>query len=86
MSSINKREFLLITAIVWTALTIVSVVMIMYTGVDGVIFTFIVFIVTVLAWARVIRTRDSTDLLVELNSKISELSAKIDELKKAMEE
>ncbi len=53
---------------------------------------FVVLVVAVPVWARVVRERggkSNTNLerqLSELSSKISELSMKIDELRRAMEE
>ena len=91
-SGLSERGLMIITAIVWAAIAISSAFMVVYTHTTGVVFAFIVFIVAISAWAKVLRERGaerSTELekmINELNSKISELSAKIDELKKAMEE
>ena len=90
---LSERSLIIVTAIVWTALAASGIVAVIKTGVAGIVFLFIIFMVAVPAWAHVVREREkgvsSTELekrLAELSSKISELSAKIDELKKAMEE
>ena len=93
-SSLSERGLITVTAIVWATIAVAVAFMVAYTGIDGVVFAFVVLIVAVGVWARVIRERnwmpakniDLENQINELSSRISELSAKVDELKRAMEE
>jgi len=94
-SNLSERGLIIVTAIVWAALAVVGALVVMYTGIDGVVFDFIVFIIAISVWARVIKLMAWRSVeaggnlekqLSELSSRISELNAKIDELKKAIEE
>ncbi|GAB6944480.1 hypothetical protein [Vulcanisaeta sp. JCM 14467] len=90
---LSERGLIIITAIVWTAIAVSSIVLVLKVGASSTPYLLMLFIIAVPIWAGVIKQRgkgiSDTELenkLAELSSKISELSAKIDELKKAMEE
>ncbi|MGC8974506.1 MAG: hypothetical protein ACP5KY_09975 [Thermoproteus sp.] len=88
--SLSERGLIVVTALVWITLAVVGIFAVAYTGINGLVFMFVVYIVAVASWSRVVKeSRPGGDLerqLSELANKISELSAKIDELRKVIEE
>lgn len=90
-NGLSERGLIIVTAIVWAAIAVSISFIVAYTGIDGIPFAFVVLIIAIPVWARVIRERNrpSTDLerqITELSNRISELNTKMDELKRAMEE
>ncbi|BDR91528.1 hypothetical protein [Vulcanisaeta souniana] len=90
-NGLSERGLIIVSAIVWFAIAASIAFIVAYAGIDGIPFAFVVLIVAIPVWARVIRERNKAgaDLerqITELSNRISELSAKIEELKKAMEE
>lgn len=83
-------SFIIITAIVWAAVTISVVAMAIYAGVTGIVFAFVVLIVAVASWSRVVREKGRTEPDVDkaidaLNKQIQLLSDKIEELRKELQ-
>ncbi len=83
-------SFIIITAIVWAAVTISVVAMAIYAGVTGIVFAFVVIIVAVTSWSRVVREKehakpDVDKAIDELNKQIQLLSDKIEELRKELQ-
>jgi uncharacterized protein YoxC len=83
-------SFIIITAIVWAAVTISVVAMAIYAGVTGIVFAFVVLIVAVTSWSRVVREKGRTEPDVDkaidaLNKQIQLLSDKIEELRKELQ-
>ncbi|KUO92569.1 MAG: hypothetical protein RXR16_03315 [Thermocladium sp.] len=85
-----NASFIIITAIVWAAVTISVVAMAIYAGVTGIVFAFVVLIVAVTSWSRVVREKGRTEPDVDkaidaLNKQIQLLSDKIEELRKELQ-
>ncbi|MDG6930523.1 MAG: hypothetical protein JRN10_04700 [Nitrososphaerota archaeon] len=83
------RDMLLLSLVVWIAVAASVIAMVVYTGVTGVVFAFIVLVVAVTSWSRVVKDsnrksseRDNDELLNE----IKELTQEIKELKKSLDE
>ncbi|WP_292320434.1 hypothetical protein [Caldisphaera sp.] len=79
-SSLSERGFITVTAIVWAALAVVGTFAIIYTGISGVVFSFVMFVVAVPSWVRTVREREghNDDLekrLGDLANRMSELSS-----------
>lgn len=81
------------TIVVWVAVTVGAVAMVMYTGISGVVFAFIVFVVGLGVWGQVLRGRHRSQgaenidqTLVEIRSQLTALNEKVDNLRKTLEE
>lgn len=97
MSGKYDRSFIVETAIVWAVVGGISVVaMVMYAGVTGVVFSFVVLVVGVTSWSRIIRTKEAVPSvgqvsdfgksIEELNRQIQMLNERIRELEKELQE
>ncbi|MCL4343875.1 MAG: hypothetical protein JRM84_02695 [Nitrososphaerota archaeon] len=83
------RDMLFLSLVVWIAVAASVIAMVVYTGVTGVVFAFIVLVVAVTSWSRVVRdsNRKSNEHgNDELLNEIKELTQEIKELKKSLEE
>lgn len=84
------------TIIVWAVVGISVVAMVMFTGIPGIVFSFIVLIVAVTSWSRIIRSKEASSQLgkvsdvrqsiEELSKQIQMLNERIKELEKELQE
>lgn len=85
-------NLLISTVVVWVAVAVGVVYMIVYTGVTGVVFAFIVLVVGVTVWRRVLRGSgysgqgDIQGALADLKAQLALLNEKVDAIKKTLEE
>mgnify|MGYP001773083390 CR=1 FL=1 len=96
MSGKYDRGFIVETIIVWAVVGISVVAMVMYTGVTGVVFSFVVLVVGITSWSRIIRSKEALPStgqvgdvgksIEELNKQIQMLSERIKELEKELQE
>lgn len=82
------KNMLALSLVVWIAVAISVIFMVVYTGISGVVFAFIVLVVAVGSWSSVIRKYNinSSSQESELANQIKELTKEIQELKKELEE
>ncbi|MGC8600689.1 MAG: hypothetical protein ACP5LX_06535 [Nitrososphaeria archaeon] len=87
MAEISK-EILIISLIVWVAVAASTISMVVFAGITGVVFAFVVLIVAVGAWTRMLRelNQKSAKQDEELLNEIKDLKKEIQELKKSLEE
>lgn len=86
-----EKYTLIATVVVWIAVAASVIAMVAYAGTTGAVFGFIVLIVALPVWARVLREGDQQkkaqqDEIGELKEQIKELTEQIKELKKSLEE
>jgi len=80
------------TVVVWVAVTVGAVAMVVYTGISGVVFSFVVYVVGLGIWGRVLRDRryqgagNNEQAFTELRSQLASLNEKVDSLRKTLEE
>ncbi|ABW02313.1 hypothetical protein [Caldivirga maquilingensis] len=96
MSSKYDRGFIVETAIVWVVVGISVVAMVMYAGITGVVFSFVVLVVGVTSWSRIIRSKeeshsigqasDVSKSIEELSEQMQLLNERIKELEKELQE
>ncbi len=85
-------NLLISTIVVWVAVAVGVVSMVVYTGVTGVVFAFVVLVVGVTVWRRVLRGSgytaqgDIQAALADLRTQIAILNEKLDAIKKTLEE
>jgi len=85
-------NLLISTVVVWVAVAVGVVTMVVYTGVTGVVFAFVVLVVGVTVWKRVLRGSGYTPqgdiqaALTDLRTQIAILNEKLDAIKKTLEE
>ncbi|MGC8661844.1 MAG: hypothetical protein ACP5TZ_05015 [Nitrososphaeria archaeon] len=86
-SSTNKN-LIILSLIVWVAVAASSIAMVIYTGIQGVVFAFIVIVVAISVWSRTLRDLNQKNSRHddELVNEIRELTKEIQELKKSLEE
>lgn len=80
------RNMIILTLITWVAVAASVITMVIYDGLDGAAFAFIVLVVAVLMWSRVIREYGRGKREDELAGEIRELIREIQELKRSLEE
>ncbi|BBD73310.1 hypothetical protein HS1genome_1699 [Sulfodiicoccus acidiphilus] len=76
----RRTDFLVATLVVWLSVLVVSVFMVVFTGVPGVVFAFVVILVALGVWRRT-RWRDD-----EVAQRLESIERKLDEIKKQLEE
>jgi hypothetical protein len=85
-------NLLISTIVVWLAVAVGVVFMVVYTGVSGVVFAFVVLVVGVSVWRRVLRDsgnsaqEDIQKALTDLKTQLALLNEKVDAIKKMLEE
>ena len=93
----NERKtditLIVVTACVFAAIAASTIYMVITAGVSGAVFAFIVLIVAISAWSKVIRERQETlqhsrldDEIRELRRNLNEVTRKLDEIQKILEE
>ena len=83
------KNMLALSIVVWAAVALAAVYMVVYTGDTGVVFAFIVLVVAIGSWNRVLRDYYGKKNKVEedqLAEQIKELTKEIQELRKELEE
>jgi len=82
------RNMIILTLITWVAVAASVITMVIYDGLDGAAFAFIVLLVAVPVWSRVIREygRGDGKREDELAGEIRELIREMQELKRSLEE
>jgi membrane protein implicated in regulation of membrane protease activity len=86
-SNIDKN-LIIISLITWVAVAASVIAMVIYTGIPGVVFAFIVMVVAVGSWSKTVRDYNQKNKKQddELTGEIKELIKEIQELKKSLEE
>ncbi|KUO90165.1 MAG: hypothetical protein AT710_09425 [Thermocladium sp. ECH_B] len=85
-------NLLISTLVVWVAVAVGVVYMIVYTGVTGVVFAFVVLVVGVSVWRRVLTGSGYTDresiqsALTDVKAQLAILNEKVDSIRKTLEE
>jgi len=85
-------NLLISTLVVWVAVAVGVVYMIVYTGVTGVVFAFVVLVVGVSVWRRVLTGSGYTDresfqsALTDVRAQLALLNEKVDSIRKTLEE
>ena len=77
---------IIVTAFVFAATAVSTIYMVIIARVTGVVFAFIVLIVAISAWSKVIRERQETMQHSRLDSEIRELRRDLNEVTKKLEE
>ncbi|WP_054853243.1 hypothetical protein [Vulcanisaeta distributa] len=57
-NGLSERGLIIVTAIVWAAIAVSIAFIVAYAGIDGIPFAFVVLIIAIPVWARVIRERN----------------------------
>ncbi|MGC8557957.1 MAG: hypothetical protein ACP5NC_03060 [Nitrososphaeria archaeon] len=86
-SNIDKN-LIIISLITWIAVAASVIAMVIYTGITGVVFAFVVLVVAVGSWSKTVRDYNQKNKKQddELSVEIKELIKEIQELKKSLEE
>ena len=84
---------IIITICIFAAIAISTIYMVVKAGVSGAVFAFVVLIVAVSVWSKVIRERQETirhsrldEEIRELRKDLNTITRKLDEIKKILEE
>lgn len=86
-SNIDKN-LIILSLITWASVATSVIAMVIYTGIPGVVFAFVVLVVAVGSWSKTIRdyNQKNKEQDDELSVEIKELIKEIKELKKSLED
>jgi uncharacterized membrane protein len=86
-SNVDKN-LIILSLITWAAVAASVIAMVIYTGIAGVVFAFVVLVVAVGSWSKTVRdyNQKNKNQDDELSSNIKELIKEIQELKKSLED
>jgi membrane protein implicated in regulation of membrane protease activity len=82
------KNLIILSLITWVAVAASVIAMVIYTGIPGVVFAFVVLVVAVGSWSKTVRDYNQKNKKQddELTGEIKELIKEIQELKKSLEE
>ncbi|BCU68029.1 hypothetical protein HS7_14660 [Sulfolobales archaeon HS-7] len=81
------NEMLASTVVVWVSIALILSAAIIRSGAPGVLFAFIVLLVAIPVWRKVLTSmRTSPEEYTEIVNKLSSIESKLEEIKKQLEE
>ncbi len=87
---VRDVDLLIVSVIVWAVVGAAAVAMVIYGGMEGIVFAFVALVVAVGSWSRVMRDgarpRADREVEEELLREISDLRKSLEELRKSLEE